>query len=355
MALATGAPPTSDSASRRSANQRVVGADASTTPFSTRSLMNESNVSSSAQSSKVLVADIGGSRIRLARYHRGQECELLADVPTPANDWDRFHAVFRDGVLPLASESSALSLSIAGVVSPSGLITAANIPCLTSRPLARELETLLRMPVAVTNDADCAALAEARVGAGVGHRVVFCAVLGTGVGGGLVVNGQLVRGAGGLTGEWGHAPAVNEAMVQAGDGLSVRVPRFRCGCGLTGCTDTVGGARGLERLHSFLHRSEQTSHQILAAWGAGDRFASATVHAYVELVSGPLALVVNVTGASVVPVCGGLGRSRELVAALDGAVRKQILREGNHALVVPSLLNDQAGLIGAAHALAGAC
>jgi N-acetylglucosamine kinase len=303
----------------------------------------------------ILVADIGGSHIRLGRHREGADCELLARLPTPAQDWAQFCAALGEAVRPFASQASALSISIAGIVSPeTGHITAANLPCLNARPLAQELQALLRMPVVVTNDADCAALAEARVGAGAGHAVVFCAVLGTGVGGGLVVDGRLVRGAGGLTGEWGHGPIVNEALQQTGDGREVRIPRFKCGCGQTGCADTVGGARGLERLHAFLHRSEQTSHQILQAWLAGEPLCAATVRAYLELVSGPLALVVNVTGASVVPVCGGLGRCTELVAALDEAVRRQILRESTRALVVPSLLNDQAGLIGAAYAFSGA-
>jgi len=302
----------------------------------------------------LLVADIGGSRIRLGRHRHGDECEVLASLPTPAHDWERFCAALGEAVRPFAPVSSALSISMAGVVSPeTGQVAAANIPCLGSRPLASALEALLGMPVAVTNDADCAALAEARVGAGAGHGVVFCAVLGTGVGGGLVVNGRLVRGAGGLTGEWGHGPIVNEAMVEAGDGRSVRVPRFKCGCGQSGCADTVGGARGLERLHAFLHQGEQTSHQILQAWRVGEPTAAATVAAYIELISGPLALVVNVTGASVVPVCGGLGRCAELVSALDVAVRKRILRRSDRALVVPSLLNDQSGLIGAAYAFSG--
>jgi len=303
----------------------------------------------------VLVADIGGSHIRLGRHRQGHECELLGAVKTPVDDWERFCAALGGLVSPVAPGAAALSLSITGVVSPqTGHVAAANLPCLASRPLATALEALLGMPVLVTNDADCAALAEARFGAGQGHDIVFCAVLGTGVGGGLVINGKLVRGAAGLTGEWGHAPIVNEALVHTGDGLSVRLPRLRCGCGQMGCADTVGGARGLERLHAFLHRSEQSSHQILQAWLVGEPLASATVGAYVELVSDPLALVVNVTGASVVPVCGGLGRCPELVGALDEAVRRKILRKSDHALVVASLLDDRAGLIGAACAFDGA-
>ena len=304
----------------------------------------------------LLVADIGGSHIRLGRHRHGDDaCELLTTVATPAQDWAEFCAALVAAVRPFVHDSAALSISITGVVVPeTGEVAAANLPCLAGRALAAELEALLGLPVCVTNDADCAALAEARVGAGVGHGVVFCAVLGTGVGGGLVVDGRLVRGAGGLTGEWGHGPIVNEAMVETGDGRSVRVPRFRCGCGLSGCADTIGGARGLERLHAFLHEREQNSHQILEAWTAREPLATATVAAYLELLSGPLALAVNLTGASVVPVCGGLGRNAALVAALDVAVRKQILRRTEQALVVPSLLNDQAGLIGAAYAFDGA-
>jgi N-acetylglucosamine kinase len=298
-----------------------------------------------------LVADIGGTSIRVARPRPDGRCELLATLPTPTHDWAQFCAALELAVRPFAASSAALSLSIAGVVSPqSGHVAAANLPCLEAKPLAQALTALLGLRVVVTNDADCAALAEAHAGAGVGHGVVFCAVLGTGVGGGLIVDGRLVRGAGGLTGEWGHGPIVNEALVSVGDGRSVRLPRWRCGCGLSGCVDTVGGARGLERLHAFLHGGELTSQQILAAWRAREPRAAATVAAYIELISGPLALVVNVTGASVVPVCGGLGRCSELVSALDLAVRQQVLRRSERALVVPSLLNDQAGLIGAAHA-----
>lgn len=300
---------------------------------------------------ELLVADIGGTHIRLARPRAGHDFELLADLPTPADDWERFCAVLGDAVRPLAAPATVLSVSITGVVSPeTGEVAAANLPGLAGRPLARELQARLGLPVVVTNDADCAALAEARVGEGVGHGVVFCAILGTGVGGGLVVDGRLVRGAGGLTGEWGHAPIVNEALQDTGDGRSLRLPRLRCGCGQTGCLDTVGGARGLERLHALLHAGERTSHQILGAWAAGEAPAGATVRAYLELVAGPLALVVNVTGASVVPVCGGLGRNAALVAALDAAVRGRILRRSDTPLVVPSRLNDQAGLIGAAYA-----
>ncbi len=313
--------------------------------------------SSAAPLRELLVADIGGSHIRIARHLGGSRCELLQQTATPAKDWSAFCEAMHAAVAPHAGPRSGLSIAIAGVVSPaSGEVQASNLPALRGHALAQELSARLGLPVQAHNDADCAALAEARLGVGAGHEVVFGAVLGTGVGGGLVVRGQLVRGAGGLCGEWGHGPILRETTLLNGQGQPVTLARWACGCGQSGCLDTVGGARGLERLHLALNGgAPRNSLQLLIDWQGGEPAACATVAAWIDLISGPLALVVNLTGASVVPVCGGLSRCAALITALDAAVRQQILRRSDEdsltadqALLRPSVLNDQAGLIGAA-------
>ena len=196
----------------------------------------------------------------------------------------------------------------------------------------------------LANDADCFALAEAFAGAGRGHRVVFGAILGTGVGGGIVADGKLFRGGGGLSGEWGHGTAVATRVgVPPFD-----MPHLPCGCGLRGCVDTVGGARGIEKLHRHLHGADLPSTGIIAGWEAGDHQATQTLDLYVELVSLPLALTVNIVGADIIPVGGGLGNAHGLVARLDVAVRGRILRSIERPLVVPAQLTVDAGLIGAA-------
>ena len=107
-----------------------------------------------------------------------------------------------------AAADAPVAIAIAGVVDPdTGTIKVANIPCIDGLPLAAVLADRLKRPVTVGNDADCFALAEAMVGAGRSHRIVFGVILGTGVGGGLVIDGRLVTGRGGYAGEWGHAPA----------------------------------------------------------------------------------------------------------------------------------------------------
>ena len=191
---------------------------------------------------------------------------MLERVPTPARDFDAFAGVLARAIADCPEPPRALAAAIPGVIEPrSGLGVVANIPCITGIPVRERLEAALGLPVILANDADCFALAEMAVGAGRGHRVVFGIILGTGVGGGLVIDGRLVNAAGGFAGEWGHGPV---AARIAGT-PPVEIPRFACGCGLAGCLDATISARGMERLHRHLHGAEATSLAIVAGWEAG--------------------------------------------------------------------------------------
>jgi N-acetylglucosamine kinase len=167
---------------------------------------------------------------------------------------------------------------------------------------------------------------------------VFGVILGSGVGGGLVIDGRLVTGAGGFAGEWGHGPVIRGEFA------------FPCGCGQTGCIDTVGGARGLERLWRALGGEALGSVEILARWQSGDALAGKVVDLWEELVAGPLAMVLNVTGAGIVPVGGGLSSVPALITRLDHAVRARVLRRSPAPLVVQAQCAVEPGLIGAAEA-----
>jgi N-acetylglucosamine kinase len=290
--------------------------------------------------------DIGGSGIKGALATSTAEFTSLGRVATPLDDWREFVAAIRRMLGTAdAPAGSPLAIAITGVIDPaSGVIKCANIPAIDGRPLAADLGRELNCPVLIGNDADLFALAEANAGAGRGHRIVFGAILGTGVGGGLVIDGRLVTGAGGYAGEWGHAPV---AATRVGD-PPVELPRFRCGCGQLGCVDTVGGARGLERLYQHFTGADLDSVSIVDAWQRGEAQASRTIDVYMELVAAPLALVVNVVGADIVPVGGGLGKSAPLVARLDREVRARILRRTDVPLVVQGQMTVEPGLVGAA-------
>ena len=289
--------------------------------------------------------DIGGSAIKAAYAAAPDRLTTGARVPTPLDSFDRFS----DAIAALCQVHPGaivgISISIAGVVDPqTGRLKCANSPCIDGRPIAADLSARLGLPVFIANDADCFALAEALLGAGAGHDNVFGVILGTGVGGALVIDGRIVTGAGGFAGEWGHGQAL---ATEVGDPPR-RIGHFACGCGQKGCVDTIGGARGLERLHVTLGGTPCDSHAILAAWRAGDAEAARTIDAYLELVAPPLALTLNITGASIVPVGGGLANARDLMEALDRAVRARVLRQVDRPLLVQASLTTEPGLTGAA-------
>ncbi|MDZ4393354.1 ROK family protein [Cypionkella sp.] len=278
----------------------------------------------------ILAFDIGGSRIKAARSHNGS-LEPLGETATPTQDFTAFTAALAS----FLSTESAIAISITGVVDPAtGRIKVANIPCLDGRNVTADLQAALNRPVLILNDADCFAMAEATTGAGKSHRNVFGIILGTGVGGGLVLNGQIVTGAGGYAGEWGHGPVVHD-------------PAFPCGCGQIGCLDTIGGARGMERLHKHLTGQDASAEAIIDAWKTAP---SPTVTRWLDLLSGQLAMVINLIGADIVPVGGGLANDTSLIAALDIATRARILRQTDTPLIVPATTSADAGLAGAAAA-----
>lgn len=293
----------------------------------------------------IISFDIGGSAIKGGIARSESDIVPLGRRLTPKDDFPAFVETLKSFIAEAGEQPSRIALSIAGVVDPdTQRLIVANIPCIHDRNLAADLEAELGLPVLVANDADCFAMAEAELGAGRGHRIVFGAILGTGVGGGVVSDGRLINESGGFAGEWGHGPIIAS---QAGT-PPVAIPAYACGCGQKGCVDTVGGARGLERLHQTLHDLDLSSEEIITDWRNGEEKANRTIDVYVDLVASPLALAINITGATIVPVGGGLSNVEALLAELDQAVRARILRKFDRPLVVRSECRIEPGLIGAA-------
>lgn len=294
----------------------------------------------------ILCFDIGGSAIKSAHAYAPDDIRPMGRVPTPGGDFQAFTAVLRQTIGQAPQPPDRVAISIAGVTdAETGIARVSNIPCLHGRVLHADLQQALGLPVDLANDADCFALAEATLGAGRGHQVVLGLILGTGIGGGLVVRGQLINVGGGFAGEWGHGPVAQRIL---GD-PAVTLPAFPCGCGLAGCLDAVCGARGLERLHRHLHPGDQSdSHAIIAGWQAGLPAEAQTIALWLELLAGPLAMAQNLICAGVMPVGGGLANSRPLIDALDHAVRDRVLARITRPLIVPAECLIEPGLIGAA-------
>jgi N-acetylglucosamine kinase len=293
----------------------------------------------------IICFDIGGTTIKGAAAYSPEDIRPFPRLPTPTTDFGAFVGVMRAVIQDAGERPECVALSLCGIIDPdTDLANIANIACIHGRPLKDDLEAALGLPVLIANDADCFVLAEAALGAGRGHRIVFGAILGTGVGGGLVIDGNLINRDGGFAGEWGHAPV---AATEAGS-PPAKLPRFQCGCGQMGCIDATCSARGIEKLHMHLNQAVASSEAIVSAWEKGDVAASHTISVFLDVIAAPLALVVNTTGATIIPVGGGLSNAPKLISAIDAAVRSRILRKFTRPLVVPAQCTIEPGLIGAA-------
>ncbi|MFK7853820.1 MAG: ROK family protein [Granulosicoccus sp.] len=301
--------------------------------------------------------DVGGSKIVAANVSLDGSVSELVRVKTPIDDFERF---CRSIQALCTDDHSPICLSIAGVINPStAMITSANIPCLSGRKLSLELNRYLSRPVTLINDANAFALAEARYGKASGHDIVLAIILGTGVGGSIVVNRQILGGVNGNAGEWGHsaATALRTAAV---------LPKLSCNCGQSACVDTLGGARGLERLyrHFALIRSgneesntpvpsspdcfELDSESILKAWSNREPLALHVVDIWLDIVGGALVSAINLLGASIVAVGGGLANNEALISALDKEVRQRCLNSYATPLLYTAVGGAESALVGAA-------
>ncbi|MHA7772678.1 ROK family protein [Roseibium sp. M-1] len=285
--------------------------------------------------------DIGGSFIRHGALQTNGTVTENGRVATPRSDWDAFVAAIESCTGP---DRAPISISLAGAFDErTGIADVANIPCLHKRTVATDLEEALGRPVLITNDANAFALAEAVDGTGRGKAVVFGIILGSGVGGGLVVHGRLVTGFGGMAGEWGHGPVVDPTAGGQISGLQ----HFRCGCGQTGCIDAVCSARGMEKIHKAFHNTELTSQDITEAWHGGDAAATATIEAFSTLLSRSLSLLVNTLGPDVIPVSGGLSNDPVLLDLIDRKTRNLVLARYADPLIIRGQFAENGGLHGA--------
>lgn len=290
--------------------------------------------------------DIGGSKIEFGVFGDAGEVMLHSKMPTPKDDRDAFVAAIQDLVRDADTEFGErpdIGISFAGGLDPqTGAVISANVPAIKGWRLATELSSILNRNVRVENDADCFALAEALNGAGKNLRTVFAIILGTGVGGCIVVDGRFIGGNSGIRGEWGHGNDVTGTLIRNG------LAPVQCGCGQTGCLDAWGGARGLEHIHSQISGKPITSFEITDAWRAGDAHATRAVEIYCELVARELALMVNVLDPDCVPVGGGMASETVIISMIDALVRDRVLGRYDAPLVVPGIFVGDGGLRGAA-------
>jgi fructokinase len=249
--------------------------------------------------------DLGGTKIEIIALD-DQRVELFRRrVPTPRGDYQGTLTALVDLVTDAErqlGQRGTLGIGIPGAESRfSGLIKNANSTWLIGQPLRRDLQALLRRPLRLSNDANCFALSEATDGAAAGVPVVFGVILGTGVGGGIVVNAHVLAGANRIAGEWGHnrLPG-DEALWPA------------CYCGRSGCIETFLSGPGLQRDHAQITGQSLAPDEIDARAAAGDEACEATLCRYEHRLARALAQVINILDPDAIVLGGGLSNLMRL-------------------------------------------
>jgi fructokinase len=288
--------------------------------------------------------DLGGTKIAgIVLDANGRICAERR-VPSPQQDYEA--TVRALGAMTAALDADvdargSIGIGMPGSLSPAtGLVQNANSTWLNGRSLKADLEAHIGRPVRLANDANCFALSEATDGAAAGEKIVFGVILGTGCGGGIVINGQLVDGPRGIGGEWGHNPL---PWAQPDEH-----PGQICWCGRPGCMETWVSGPGMAADHARVTGDSITGAEIAARAAQGDAKARATLDRHVARLARGLSHVVNLIDPHVIVLGGGLSQMATLYAALPPLMARYILADHARADIRPPQWGDASGVRGAA-------
>ena len=285
--------------------------------------------------------DLGGTKVEIAALGPGGHESLRRRIDTPHGYQASLEAIVRlvrDAEAQLGI-TATVGIGIPGVISPvTGLVKNANTIALNGHAFDRDIAALLGREVRVENDANCFALSEAVDGAGAGQSVVFGVILGTGCGGGIVVNGKVVRGRNRITGEWGHNPLPWP--------LPHELPGTPCWCGHRGCLEAWIAGPALARDCDGPDAHDASRIPVRAA--AGDAVAQAALDRHVDRLARGLANVINLLDPDVMVLGGGLSKMVHLYTALPPLVRRYVFSDFVRTPILPNRHGNLSGVRGAA-------
>ena len=288
--------------------------------------------------------DLGGTKIEGAIIDSSRPGEALFRLRRETGSAQGYEHILSqiEGVISDLESASGLTrppmigIGTPGALEPStGRLKNSNTTCLNDQPILRDLERLTGSKILMANDANCFALAEALVGAAAGSVVVFGVILGTGAGGGVVVNGRILPGLHGIAGEWGHNPLRGES--------------HPCYCGRSGCIEGVIAGPSLERFYREQGGDAICLPEISLRAKAGENLAVQTLERLREKFAESIAAVINILDPDAIVIGGGVGnipllyeeQTRESVLA-------HIFNKELRTRILPPTLGDSAGVFGAA-------
>ncbi|WP_137178733.1 ROK family protein [Roseomonas sp. AR75] len=285
--------------------------------------------------------DLGGTKIEVAALDSSGTVRLRRRVATPRDYAAGIAAIagLVEGAEAELGARGSLGIGIPGSENPeTRLIRGANSTWLNGRPLGADLAARLDRPVRLSNDANCLAMSEAADGAGAGFGSVFAVILGTGCGGGLVVNGRLVEGRNRVAGEWGHNPLPWMTAAEH--------PGPRCWCGQRGCLETFLSGPGLAADADGPGARDASALPARAA--AGDATARGALDRHADRLARALAAIVNIVDPEVIVLGGGLSNMVHLYTVLPGLIPRHVFSDAFSTPVRQAMHGDSSGVLGAA-------
>jgi fructokinase len=286
--------------------------------------------------------DLGGTKIEAVALASDGAERFRRRIESPRDDYQATLGAI--GSIVAAAEESCgerglVGIGMPGTISPAtGLVKNANSTWLNGHPLQQDLERALARPVRLANDANCFALSEATDGAAAGARVVFGVIIGTGTGGGVVIDGSVLVGANAVGGEWGHNAL---PWPDAGEW-----PGFPCYCGLHGCIETFLSGSGLQRAYGGA--SAPPASDIASAAARGDAASLAAIDRYSRRLARSLATVINLLDPDVIVLGGGLSNIESLYATVPSLWREWVFSDAVTTKLARAKHGDASGVRGAA-------
>jgi fructokinase len=288
--------------------------------------------------------DLGGTKIEgIAIDAQGLE-QQRQRIPTPKGSYEPIVQAVKHLVLDIeksCGQKGTVGVGIPGAISPpTGLVKNANTVELIGHPLDKDLGQALGREVRVANDANCFALSEATDGAGAGGQVVFGVIIGTGVGGGIVVDGRILTGPHAIAGEWGHNPLAWPRDDER--------PGHSCFCGRPGCNESFLAGPSLARDHRLATGQDLKAPEIAARAEAGDKEALATMVRYEDRMARALAVIINVLDPDYVVLGGGVSNIERLYREVPKVLPKYVFSDLATTPIVKAKYGDSSGVRGAA-------
>jgi fructokinase len=283
--------------------------------------------------------DLGGTKTEGVILDPSGAETLRVRVPTDPSSYEAvlggIDGLYRRMTAAVDGAPHTLGVGTPGAVSRrTGLLKNSNTTCLNGRPVAGDLRARLGRDLAIENDANCFALAEALAGAGMKYRVVFGVILGTGCGGGIVVDGKVHGGRQSIAGEWGHT-----VIDPSGP---------RCYCGARGCVETFISGSGLEDRYAERAGTRRPVDEIVSAWRTGEPAAATAMDDFFARFGQAVANLIAVLDPDVIVLGGGLSNIDELYTRGVEEVRQRVFSDSLETPIVKHRLGDSAGVIGAA-------